>query len=189
MTPAGRPGTARGPGPTWVSVPVLQGEFRVSAGADVVFTTVLGSCIATCLYDRERGVGGMNHFLLAGDERSDRASLRYGINAMELLVNELLKKGARRDRLEAKLFGGGQMLGGGHGIGAGNARFALWFLENEGIRCVGQSLGGTRPRKLRFWPRNGQAQQQFVAETAAALPAATPAPELPVSAPGGITLF
>lgn len=188
MTQAGRQGMAGAARPAGPTVPVLQGEFHVSADADVVFTTVLGSCVATCLYDPGRGIGGMNHFLLAGDDRSDRASLRYGINAMELLVNELLKSGARRARLEAKVFGGGQMLRGGQNIGEGNARFALWFLQSEGIPCVGQSLGGTRARKLRFWPRNGQAQQQFVAAPAEGMPAAPPAP-VAAPAPGGVTLF
>lgn len=173
---------------TGVNTNVLQGEFRVSDAPDTILTTVLGSCIAACLCDPVRGVGGMNHFLLAGDERSDPASVRYGINLMELLINELLKNGARRDRLEAKVFGGGRMLQAGQNIGESNARFALWFLNNEGIRCVSQSVGGTKARKLRFRPSNGQVQQQLV--EAAAAPPVRVAPK-PVAQPdaGGMTLF
>lgn len=164
------------PASTVTAQAVLQGEFRVATQPDRVFTTILGSCVATCICDPVSGIGGMNHFLLPGQGQRDQASLRYGVNAMELMINALLKKGARRDRLEAKLFGGARMLEGLSNIGASNAEFALWFLQVEGIRCVGRSLGGEQARKLRYWPHNGQAQQQFVKatnETLAAAPRAT----------------
>lgn len=170
--------------------PVLQGEFRVAAKPDTVFTTVLGSCVATCICDPVSGIGGMNHFLLPGQGQRDQASLRYGVNAMELMINALLKKGAHRDRLEAKLFGGARMLEGLSNIGASNAEFALWFLQVEGIRCVGKSLGGEQARKVRYWPHSGQAQQQFVNAARDPLVAAPPerAPRR-ASRPDDVTLF
>ena len=104
---------------------IHQGECRISEDPRVVLTTMLGSCIAACLRDPIAGVGGMNHFLLPDAEETDRsASLRYGANAMELLVNGLLSIGAKRERLEAKLFGGGHMTDGLGDIGEKNAKFA-----------------------------------------------------------------
>jgi chemotaxis protein CheD len=191
---AGRPAPVDAPSsaPAPAPLPVLQGEFRVSDQAGQMFTTILGSCVATCISDPVRGIGGMNHFLLPGDDRSDRASLRYGVNAMELMINALLKQGARRERLEAKLFGGARMLQGLHNIGRSNADFALWFLEAEKIRCVGQSLGGERARKLRYWPHSGQVQQQFVEAAKELLPTlaqVAPPRDPAASERGGVTLF
>lgn len=169
-------------------ITVLQGQYRTSAGAGEVLSTLLGSCIATCISDPERGIGGMNHFLLPGDEADRHGSLRYGVNSMELLINALLRRGARRDRLEAKVFGGARMVPGLQNIGQANADFALWFLESEGIRCVGTSLGGARGRKLRYWPDSGRARQLFIAGGPPhQTPAAAPAPDS--GDPGDITLF
>lgn len=141
---------------------IVQGQFEISADPDVVMTTLLGSCIAACLSDPVAGVGGMNHFLLPGDDGKKDGNLRYGINSMELLINGLLRQGASRDRLQAKLFGGAKMLSGLRNIGESNASFAKWFLETEGIQCVNSSVGGTRGRKIRFWPATGQAQMMFM---------------------------
>ena len=92
-------------GPT---IHLIQGEWRVGDGEDVALTTVLGSCVAACLHDPLARIGGMNHFLLPGDDQSfnPRDAERYGVYLMELLVNGLMQLGARRDRLQAKLFGG-----------------------------------------------------------------------------------
>ena len=105
---------------------VVQGEYSVSADPNVVFTTILGSCVAACIRDPVAGVGGMNHFLLPGNENGARSTEaeRYGVHLMELLVNGLMKKGARRDRLEAKLFGGAKMMERLSDIGKLNASFA-----------------------------------------------------------------
>jgi chemotaxis protein CheD len=147
---------------------VVQGEFEVSGDPDVVLTTILGSCVAVCLRDKERGVGGMNHFLLP-DGESDGVDdgKRYGVNAMELLINGLLRKGARREHLEAKLFGGARMFDGLSDVGAANAAFAERFLQDEGIPVVGGSLGGVGARRVKFWPTSGRAQQRVVTDTAA----------------------
>jgi len=141
-------------------VHVIQGEFFVTEEPDLVLTTILGSCVSACLRDGVAGVGGMNHFLLPGeDDRGAEGGLRYGVQAMELLVNGLLRRGARRDRLEAKLFGGARLIDGLTDIGAQNAAFAERFLRDEGIRHTGGSLRGDQPRRIQFWPVSGRARQ------------------------------
>ncbi len=149
---------------------IVQGEFQVSNDPNLVLTTLLGSCVAACIRDPEAGVGGMNHFLLPGDEGS--YGKQYGVQAMELLVNGLLKKGARRDRLEAKLFGGAHLFSGLGEVGAQNAAFAEGFLKDEGIRFVGGSLKGDRGRRLQYWPVSGRARQILLAGSDAAVVAA-----------------
>lgn len=145
---------------------VGQGEHHVSADPDVVITTVLGSCISACIRDPEAGLGGMNHFLLPdGDDCGDtEAARRYGVNAMERLINSLLGAGARRDRLEAKLFGGASLFDRLRNIGSENAAFANRFLQAEGIAVVGGHTGGHLARRVRFWPTTGQAQQRLLSD-------------------------
>ena len=139
---------------------IHQGECRISEDPRVVLTTMLGSCIAACLRDPVAGVGGMNHFLLPDTEEGDRsASLRYGANAMELLVNGLLSIGAKRERLEAKLFGGGRMTEGLTDIGEKNATFAEAYLKREGIPLLGGSVRGREARRIQFWPVSGRVRQ------------------------------
>jgi chemotaxis protein CheD len=112
------------------------------------------------LRDPIRGVGGMNHFLLPGGQNeADPLSMRYGVNAMELLINGLLQRGARRERLEAKLFGGARVLNHSTDIGESNGRFAQAFLKSEGVAHVGGSLGGAQARRVEFWPVSGRARQ------------------------------
>lgn len=167
------------------TITVVQGDYAVSGDPTVTLSTVLGSCIAVCLFDRQRQVGGMNHFLLA--TASDLASddLKYGVNAMELLINKLLRLGVERHRLEAKLFGGARMTDHSRDIGASNARFAQDFLSKEGIPCLSSSLGGTKARRVQFIPTTGYARQLQIAGP-------PPAPELPKRTPRPqqeITLF
>ncbi len=154
---------------------IVQGGYDVSNCTTDAFTTLLGSCVATCLCDPVEGVGGINHFLLpdGGDTQGDLQ--RYGLYAMELLINALLKAGASKQRLQAKLFGGASMHNGLAAIGRANAAFALHFLDVEGIACVGQSLGGTRGRGIRYWPTTGRAQLRYLQEYDA-LPEEAPAP-------------
>ena len=142
---------------------VVQGEHAVSNRADVVMTTLLGSCIAACIFDADAGVGGMNHFLLPGDVSDSSDSNRYGVNAMELLINDLLQRGAQRYRLKAKLFGGSAMNEGlSSGIGEKNAEFAKQFLSNENIEIIGASTGGSQARRIEFWPSTGRARQSLL---------------------------
>lgn len=145
---------------------VGQGEHHVSADRNVVITTILGSCIAACIRDPKAGLGGMNHFLLPeGDTGGDsEAARRYGVNAMERLINSLLSAGARRDRLEAKLFGGASLFDRLRNIGAENAAFAHRFLQAEGIAVIGGDTGGHAARRVRFWPVTGQAQQRLLTD-------------------------
>lgn len=140
---------------------VIQGESHVSADPSAMMTTILGSCVAACMFDQRAGVGGMNHFLLPGDDNGGDEDLRYGVHAMELLINGLLRLGARRDNLRAKLFGGARMVAGLSDIGAKNAAFANEFLAREGLQCVGGSLGGDHARRIQFWPTTGRARQIY----------------------------
>ncbi|HEX5934721.1 MAG TPA: chemoreceptor glutamine deamidase CheD [Pseudorhizobium sp.] len=143
-------------------VHIIQGEYKVVTDPDVVLSTILGSCVAACLRDPVAGVGGMNHFLLpgsAGAAASGGDATRYGVHLMELLINGLLKKGARRDRLEAKIFGGAKTIASFSNVGEQNAAFAAKFLKDEGIPIVGSSTGGDHGRKLEYWPISGRARQ------------------------------
>ena len=141
------------------SVRVQPGEHYVTR-RDELIVTVLGSCVAVCLRDAERGVGGLNHFLLAesADDGPAGASARYGGCAMELLINDLLKLGARRERLQAKVFGGGRVLPALNGrlIGERNAAFAFDYLKTEGIAVLARDVLGETARKIAFLPSSGR---------------------------------
>ena len=136
-------------------VKVLPGEYFVY-DHDVAITTTLGSCVAACLHDPGSGIGGMNHFMLP-DGAAD-AGGRFGVFAMELLVNELLKRGARRAGLQAKVFGGGQVLRSlaRTYVGERNVAFVRSFLSQEGIPLLASDVLGTWPRKVVLFPRSGQ---------------------------------
>lgn len=140
-----------------VRIHVIQGEHHVSADPQVVLTTILGSCVAACLRDPVARIGGMNHFLLPGGSEQHVRGL--AVHAMEVLVNALLQRGARRDRLEAHLFGGARMVDRLTDVGALNADFAEAFLSGEGIRHLGGSLRGVGGRRIQFWPVSGRARQ------------------------------
>ena len=141
---------------------VIQGQFHV-ADDDVVLTTILGSCVAACIRDPKLGIGGMNHFLLPGSTGDE--GLRYGVQSMELLLNALLRKGARRERLEVKLFGGAHLFDGLSDVGAQNSAFAERFIKDEGLNYLGGSLRGDRARRIQFWPVSGRARQILLAPT------------------------
>ena len=140
-------------------VQLTQGETYVTDNAQEVLTTVLGSCISACIHDPIMKVGGMNHFLLPDGDPSGRDALRYGVHAMELLINELLKRGGMRERFQAKLFGGANVLAGMSGVGSRNAQFARDFLQNEGIRLAGGDTGGVSARRIQYWPTTGRVRQ------------------------------
>lgn len=167
---------------------VGQGDHHVTTDPAVMLTTVLGSCVSMCLRDPVAGVGGMNHFLLPeGAGAGTDAGRRYGAYAMELLINEVLKAGGRRDRLEAKLFGGGRMFDSLKDVGCSNADFAERFLADEGIPFVGGSLRGAGGRRLHYWPVSGRALQRGVTDAVARRPTPPPAPTLVES--GALELF
>jgi chemotaxis protein CheD len=145
-----------------------RGEYATGRDDMRPIATILGSCVATCLYDPVAGVGGMNHFLLPDGPPGATSAASYGVNAMELLINAILKAGGARTRLVAKVFGGARVLAGGTDIGALNARFVKDFLSRDGLSCAAESLGGTLARKLVFFPVSGRAKMTFVQDEAAA---------------------
>ena len=142
---------------------LLPGEYFVT-DAEMMITTVLGSCVSACIRDPEIRVGGMNHFMLPDNDREQdgvgplSAAARYGSYAMELLINHLLKMGARRERLEAKVFGGGNVLPcfTTMNVGQRNADFVLSFLRAEQIRVTARDLVDIHPRKVQFFPTSGR---------------------------------
>jgi chemotaxis protein CheD len=141
-------------------VKIDPGGYFVSDHAEHVLFTVLGSCVSACVRDPMAGIGGMNHFMLPtsvdGDWDGLPASLRYGNFAMERLINDLLKGGGRRGRLEAKLFGGGTMTAGSL-IGARNAEFVKTYLRAEGIAIVAADLRGDHARRVHYAAVSGRA--------------------------------
>ncbi len=167
---------------------VGQGEHRVATTPDAVLTTILGSCVAACLWDPRAGVGGMNHIVLPDAPEGDLRRSSAGVNAMELLINGILRKGGARDCLQAKLFGGARMIAGLSDVGARNADFARGFLEREGIPCLSASLGGSQGRRVQFWPFNGRARQ-FLLENAQVPVEEIHLPRLPVAPSNDIELF
>ncbi len=142
-------------------VHITQGEMATGSDPDTVVSTLLGSCVSCCLWDAVAGVGGMNHILLAKPNGQDHSSALAGINAMEILINAVIKLGADRTRLKAKAFGGASMFKGLSGIGSQNAEFVTTFLAQEGIPLVTQSFGGRQARSLMFWPATGRALQKL----------------------------
>jgi chemotaxis protein CheD len=140
---------------------ILPGEYYFT-NKPMLIVTVLGSCVAACIRDRVSGIGGMNHFMLpdAGGASGSptSASMRYGAYAMEVLINQLLKAGARRENLDAKVFGGGNVLRGftAMNVGERNAQFVLDYLRAEQIRIIAEDLNDVHPRKVYFFPGTGK---------------------------------
>lgn len=141
-------------------VKLLPGEFYVT-DHDLVLETVLGSCVAACIYDPSQGIGGMNHFLLPAsaiqDSNAEKLSARYGEYAMDILIKEVIRMGAIRSNLEAKLFGGGNVQRSmtETNVGEINADFAVNYVRNKGIKLVSYDLVDIYPRKVMFYPRDG----------------------------------
>ena len=140
---------------------ILPGEYYYT-NKPMLIVTVLGSCVSACMRDRVSGIGGMNHFMLPdgnGDSSNPTsASMRYGGYAMEVLINQLLKAGAKRENLEAKVFGGGNVLRGFTAINVGekNAQFVRDFLRAEKIRVIAEDLNDVHPRKVYYFPATGK---------------------------------
>jgi len=150
------------------TVKILPGEYYVTR-ADDAGSTVLGSCISACVRDPLKNVGGMNHFMLPEDASTgpnnwlDPAiglATRYGSYAMENLINDLLKLGATRERLEIKVFGGGRVLTGMTDVGARNIDFVRSYIKLEGYRIAAEDLGGTQPRKVVYFPASGRVKMR-----------------------------
>jgi len=143
-------------------ISVMQGTRRVTGNPNVVFTTILGSCVTACLFDKHASVGGMNHFLLSeppqGSGHKAQEIERYGVYAMEVLINDMLKAGAQRQYLSAHLYGGANLHQGMQAIGTANSTFATNFLATEGIPVIHASLGGRAARRVEFRPASGLAR-------------------------------
>jgi len=139
------------------AVKVLPGEYYVT-GDDLMVMTVLGSCIAACLWDTRARAGGMNHFMLPEGDSMEGGG-RYGSYAMELLINQMLKMGARRESMQAKVFGGAQVMAGftSMNVGERNTKFVLEYLATERIPVVSQDVLDIHPRKVCFFPLTGKA--------------------------------
>ena len=152
---------------SWM-VKVFPGEFHVTSRPDEMLVTILGSCVAACIRDPVTGLGGMNHFMLPQGHSSgwgnDLQSTRYGNFAMEKLINELIKGGCSRDRMEIKVFGGGNVIDtiSNRPVGTQNAEFVLHFLEAEGLRCHVQDLGGQYPRRIHYSPATGRVVRRLL---------------------------
>lgn len=146
------------------AVKILPGEYFVYS-EDVLIMTTLGSCIAACLWDRNARIGGMNHFMLPDVAEGGTDGGRYGSYAMELLINEMLKRGASRMTLEAKVFGGGAVISGMSSINVGerNTAFVMDYLKTERIPVVSKDVLEIYPRKVCFFPASGKAMVKRLA--------------------------
>jgi chemotaxis protein CheD len=147
------------------AVKVLPGEYFVS-DQGIVIMTVLGSCIAACIWDSKANIGGMNHFMLPDGDSQD-AFGRYGSYAMELLINEMIKSGARREFMQAKIFGGAQVM---HtfttmNVGERNTKFVIDYLNTERIPVISQDVLDIYPRKVCFFPVSGKAMVKRLAHS------------------------
>jgi len=171
-------------------VTVMQGQALVDGAAHIEFSTVLGSCVATCLFDPEARIGGMNHFLLseppAGLAGMTDVDEHYGVYLMELLVNQMLARGASKSRLKAHLYGGANVNRNMMRIGTANAEFAQVFLRREGIVVMREDMGGTNARRVDFRPASGQIRCRTVEDRLA--PPVNPTTR-PARASGDVELF
>ena len=176
------------------AVKVLPGEYFVDS-EDILIMTTLGSCIAACIWDREKRVGGMNHFLLPDIYGGGGANGRYGGFAMDLLIGDLVNRGATRSTMEAKVFGGGAVVSGMNSINVGerNTAFVLDYLRTERITVVSKDVLDIYPRKICFLPASGKALVKRLAsantEALAALERAAARKEVPAAGGGSVDLF
>lgn len=150
-------------------VSVMVGDYRWTTLKDVALSTMLGSCLAVCAYDKHAGVGGMNHFLLPeappNEDKKFSESFRYGSAAIESLLNSLYSKGAAKNGLTIKIFGGGKVLNGvSRDIGQKNIDFARRFFQRENMRIDGEDVGGIQGRRIIFFPRTGKVLMKELGE-------------------------
>ncbi|MEM6465076.1 MAG: chemoreceptor glutamine deamidase CheD [Pseudomonadota bacterium] len=139
---------------------VFPGNYLVISTPGEAVTTLLGSCVAACVRDTRTGIGGLNHFLLPEEDSGNKSgfSSRYGVYAMELLINEILKRGGTRESLEAKAFGGSRVIetSAQSSVGNRNVSFVKEYLDSEGIALSASDLGGGRARRVFFFPDSGR---------------------------------
>lgn len=141
------------------TIKLFTGDWHVShSNSNEMLMTILGSCISACIRDPLLGIGGMNHFLVPKAGKADVAAMstRFGVNAMEQLLNGIYKLGGHRDRLEIKVFGGGNVTGHFRNIGSANADFVRDFLKKESFRIFAEDMEGDLPRRLHYFPDTGK---------------------------------
>jgi chemotaxis protein CheD len=146
-------------------VKIFSGDWYVSLGGGEMLATILGSCVSACIRDPVAGIGGMNHFLLPGDEMAGSPmseGARYGVFAMESLINGILKGGGQKSRLEVKVFGGGNVINNSARIGSKNAKFIRDFLQKENLRISSEDLEGDHPRRLHYYPDTGKVMMRLL---------------------------
>ncbi|MDX2073363.1 MAG: chemoreceptor glutamine deamidase CheD [Alphaproteobacteria bacterium] len=146
-------------------VKIFSGDWYVSTKGGEMLATILGSCVSACIRDPVAKIGGMNHFLLPGDESVDSKvsdSARYGVFAMESLINGILKAGGQKHRFEVKVFGGGNVINNSARIGSKNAQFIREFLKKEGYRITSEDLEGDHPRRLHYFPDTGKVMMRLL---------------------------
>ena len=145
------------------AVRVFPGEHYVSDDASEMIVTILGSCVSACIRDPATGYAGMNHFMLPESETGEwgaaSAAMRYGNYAMEVLINDLMRRGGQRDRLEIKLFGGGSIGRSNSTVGQQNAEFVVDYLKAEGLAIVAADLGGQSARRIHYFPGTGKVKR------------------------------
>jgi chemotaxis protein CheD len=143
-----------------VIIEIHSGEYYVSANSNEVITTLLGSCVSVCLYDAERGVGGMNHFMLPYTKTTEGNSIRdprYGRHALDLLIKDILEKGGRPEKIQAKVFGGGEMIRADqYNVAKANIEYAVHYLKKKGIPVLAMDVGGNYGRKIYYQPCDHQ---------------------------------
>ncbi|NJO36416.1 MAG: chemoreceptor glutamine deamidase CheD [Rhizobiales bacterium] len=154
-------------------VMVLPGRHHVTSSADEMIVTLLGSCVAACIRDPIVSVGGLNHFLLPESDtgqwgKTANAAMRYGNHAMETLINDIIKLGGARSRLEVKVFGGARVIEGASTLSVGqrNVEFVQNYLMNEGLKVAATHLGGTLPRRIHYFPMTGKVQMRQMQRSA-----------------------
>lgn len=142
------------------AIKLLPGQVYVTSNNNEILTTTLGSCVSACIRDNKLGIGGINHFMLPESKKGgsdlwlDMAA-RYGSFAMEILINEILKKGGYRDNLEVKLTGGGRIVANMSDVGKHNIAFAKSYVARENLTLLAEDLGGVHPRKIIYNPITG----------------------------------
>lgn len=149
---------------TYQVIKIISGEWYVSTRPGEMLDTILGSCVAACIRDPYARIGGMNHFLLPGEGNATGMSdgARYGVFAMESLINGILKAGGRKERLEVKVFGGGNVTSNSARIGSKNAAFIRDYLAREGLPICSQNLEGHLPRRVNYFPDTGRVRMRML---------------------------
>jgi chemotaxis protein CheD len=149
-------------------VEIISGEYFISNKPNQLLATLLGSCISVCIRDSKLKIGGMNHFMLPGDEgdseESHHNSARYGLFSMEKMLNELFKNGAQKDRLEVKIFGGADINENSQSVGKLNIDFIKGFLNRDGYKIASEDVGGNKARKIHYFPSTGKVMMKLISK-------------------------